>query len=147
MAAAPDVIVAGQPFVLVHEPVAAPAIVVAAGRQGPPGPPGDGSALGAFEFAFGDASTRLLHTITKPSLLASVQLIITTPFNGEGAALRIRTQAGVVLLDSDQVAPDFAATYESTPGASLAAGTGIYLEITPGAGATAGAGFVVLNLN
>ncbi|UZZ12458.1 hypothetical protein NDO41_08270 [Ectopseudomonas mendocina] len=43
MAAAPDVIVLGQPFVLVLEPVAPPAIVVAAGTQGPPGlagPPG-----------------------------------------------------------------------------------------------------------
>ena len=43
MAAAPDVIVAGQPFVLVHEPVAAPAIVVAAGTQGPPGRNGVGA--------------------------------------------------------------------------------------------------------
>lgn len=43
MAAAPDVILAGQPFVLVHEPVAAPAIVVAAGTQGPPGRNGVGA--------------------------------------------------------------------------------------------------------
>jgi hypothetical protein len=35
-----DVIVAGQPFVLVVEPRAAPAVVVAAGRQGLPGPRG-----------------------------------------------------------------------------------------------------------
>ena len=46
MAAAPDVIVAGQPFVLVHEPVAAPAILVAAGTQGPPGRNGvDGATI------------------------------------------------------------------------------------------------------
>ncbi len=43
MAAAPDVIVAGQPFLLVHEPVAPPAIVVAAGTQGPPGRDGVGA--------------------------------------------------------------------------------------------------------
>ena len=39
-----DVIVAGQPFVLVVEPRAAPAVVVAAGNQGPPGPAGQGLA-------------------------------------------------------------------------------------------------------
>lgn len=43
MAAAPEVLVLGQPFVLVHEPVAAPAIVVAAGTQGPPGRNGAGA--------------------------------------------------------------------------------------------------------
>lgn len=46
MAAAPDVLVLGQPFVLVREPVAAPAIVVAAGTQGPPGRNGvDGATI------------------------------------------------------------------------------------------------------
>lgn len=43
MAAAPDVLVLGQPFVLVREPVAAPAIVVVAGTQGPPGRNGVGA--------------------------------------------------------------------------------------------------------
>jgi hypothetical protein len=43
MAVAPDVIVAGQPFVLVVEPAAAPALVVAAGTQGPPGRNGVGA--------------------------------------------------------------------------------------------------------
>ncbi|WP_313117976.1 hypothetical protein [Ectopseudomonas guguanensis] len=46
MAAAPDVLVLGQPFVLVLEPVAPPAIVVAAGTQGPPGRNGvDGATI------------------------------------------------------------------------------------------------------
>lgn len=46
MAAAPDVIVAGQPFVLVHQPVAPAAVVVAAGTQGPPGRDGvDGATI------------------------------------------------------------------------------------------------------
>lgn len=46
MAAAPDVIVLGQPFVLVHQPVAPPAIVVAVGTQGPPGRNGvDGATI------------------------------------------------------------------------------------------------------
>ena len=122
-----------------------PRAVVAAGIRGPKGE--SGQVLPPIAFAFGDASPRLLHILTDSALLVSIQLILATPFDGNGAALRIRTQTGAVLLDSDQVAPDFSATYESTPGVSLAAGTGIYLEITPGEGATAGSGFVVLNLN
>ena len=50
MAAAPDVIVAGQPFVLVHQPVAPPAVVVAAGRQGPPGLQGAPGPAGGSAF-------------------------------------------------------------------------------------------------
>lgn len=34
---APDVIVAGQPFVLVVQPTSAPAVVIAGGNQGPAG--------------------------------------------------------------------------------------------------------------
>lgn len=46
MAVAPDALVLGQPFVLVRELVAAPAIVVAAGTQGPPGRNGvDGATI------------------------------------------------------------------------------------------------------
>jgi hypothetical protein len=46
MAVAPDALVLGQPFVLVREPVAAPAVVVAAGTQGPPGRNGvDGATI------------------------------------------------------------------------------------------------------
>lgn len=122
-----------------------PYAVVTAGLRGPKGE--SGQALPPIAFAFGDASPRLLHILGDSGLLVSVQLIISTPFDGEDSALRIRTQAGDVLLDSDQVAPTFSATYESTPGAALSGGTAIYLEITPGSGATAGSGFVVLNLN
>ena len=50
MAAAPDVLVLGQPFVLVREPVAAPAIVVAVGTQGPPGRPGVPGPAGGSAF-------------------------------------------------------------------------------------------------
>lgn len=123
----------------------APRAVVTAGLRGPKGE--SGKDLPPIAFSFGDAAPRLLHLLVDAGLLVSVQVVIATPFDGEGAALRVRTQTGDLLLDSDQVAPDFSATYESTPGTLLPAGTGIYLEITPGAGATAGSGFVVLNLN
>lgn len=50
MADAVDVVVAGQPFALVLQPRAAPAVVVAGGRQGPPGRNGvDGATLSPDE--------------------------------------------------------------------------------------------------
>lgn len=119
--------------------------VVAAGLRGPKGD--SGATLPPIPFSFGDASPRQVHLLTVQQLLVSLQVVVVTAFDGDSAALRLRTQSGDVLLDSDQAAPDFVATYEATPGAVLPAGTGIYLEITPGVGATAGAGFVVLNLN
>jgi hypothetical protein len=119
--------------------------VIAAGLRGPKG--SSGQVLPPIAFAHGDASPRLIHLLTETQLLVSLQLILSDAFDGEGATLRVRTQAGEVLLGTDQVAPGFPATYESTPGTMLSSGTGIYLEITPGAGSTAGAGFVVLNLN
>lgn len=119
--------------------------VVAGGLRGPKGQ--TGQVLPPIPFAYGDASPRLIHQLTETQLLVSLQVILTVPFNGEAPAILVRTQAGDALIDADQIEPGFPATYESTPGALLAAGTGIYLEITPGVGASAGSGFVVLNLN
>jgi hypothetical protein len=144
----PAVVVAGQPFVVVVEPRQAPAIVVAAGGQGPAGPPGrNGDTLPAIAFSFGDATPRLLHVLESEALLLSLSLIIEQGFDGEGSALQIRAGGAMILMSTSQNSTQSPATYETTPGAALPAGTGIYLEITPGAGATAGAGFVVLNLN
>jgi TRAP-type uncharacterized transport system substrate-binding protein len=50
MAVAPDVIVLGQPFVLVREPAVPPAIVVAAGTQGPAGRQGAPGPAGGSAF-------------------------------------------------------------------------------------------------
>lgn len=50
MAAAPDVILLGQPFVLVVEPAAPVAMVVAAGTQGPPGRQGAPGPAGGSAF-------------------------------------------------------------------------------------------------
>ncbi len=116
-----------------------------AGRRGAIGP--SGSALPAISFGYGDASPRLIHVFDEQSLLAELQLVIQQPFDGEGATLRLRTGTGLVVMDTDQNAPALAATFETTPGAQLPAGTGLYLEIIPGAGATAGAGQVLLNLH
>lgn len=119
--------------------------VILAGLRGAKG--ASGQVLPPIPFAHGDASPRLIHLLADTQLLASLQVVLTVPFNGESPAIRVRTQSGQVLIETDQIAAGFSATYESTPGAVLPSGTGIYLEITPGAGATAGSGFVVLNLN
>lgn len=120
-------------------------IAVAAGRRGPAGP--SGSALPPISFGYGDATPRLIHAFDAPAMLAELQLVIQQPFDGEGATLRLRTDTGLVLMNTDQNAPDLAATFETTPAAKLPAGTLLYLDITPGAGATTGAGQILLNLH
>lgn len=121
------------------------AIGAVAGRRGERGP--SGSAIPAIAFSFGDASPRLLHTFDDAVMLADIAMVIDEPFDGAGAALRVLTGGGLVLLDADQNAPALAATFEATPSAQLAAGAGIWLEITPGAGATAGAGKILLTVH
>jgi hypothetical protein len=118
------------------------------GEQGPAGPPGlSGSAPPGVPFGFGDASPSLVHTFAASAMLATLQLVIEEPFDGVGAALRLRTDDGLVLMEADQNAPGIPAMFETTPATQLPAGTAIYLEINPGAGATTGAGQVLLNLH
>lgn len=120
------------------------AIGAVAGQRGKSGPAGN--ATPPVAFSFGDASPRLLRTLDDAALLSELKLIIDNEFDGEGAVLRLRADS-LVLMDFDQNAPAYAATYETTPGVSLPAGTGIYIDITPGSGATSGAGQVLLNLH
>lgn len=108
---------------------------------------GGGAAPVLRAFTFGVPSPMLLHTVQAPTLLASVELDVRTPFNGAGAQLSIGQpgQPGRFMSASEND-PAFAAQYEVFPNLELAPGEGIYLFITPGAGTTQGAGVVILNL-
>lgn len=121
------------------------AVGAVAGRRGQVGP--SGSALPAIPFSYGDVSPRSVFTFEEGALLAELQLIIDTPFDGEDPALLVRTGDGLVLMGSDQNAPALVATFETTPAAQLPAGTQLFIETTPGPGATAGAGKLLLNLH
>lgn len=143
----PRALVTAEAFALVVGPEQAPAVLVALGGQGPAGPPGIGSTQPPIPFSYGDVSPRAVFVLPAAALLMELRLLIEQPFNGESPALLVRTGDGLVLMDADQNAPGFAATYETTPAAQLAAGTQIIIETTPGAGATAGSGKLLLNLH
>jgi len=96
-------------------------------------------------FAFGDASPAVIGNAPASKQILSVQLFITTAFNGSSPAL----QVGIA-----GTAEDLMAASENTPGAigeytvytvkSYGSIQELILTITPGAGASAGAGVVVV---
>jgi|GEM_PF-5644730 len=96
-------------------------------------------------FAFGDASPKPIALIPVGKAIFTVQLIITTPFNGTGAALMIGDAAqSDRLMASSRNSPVFVAEYETNPGWVATQDTEILLTITPGAGCTQGSGFILL---
>lgn len=94
-------------------------------------------------FAFGDASPKLVFTVSAATTILQVNFVITTPFNGTGAALSVGTAGSPqLLLSTAQVDPYYAAEYETNPNVNVS--SSVLLTITPGAGCTQGAGWIVL---
>jgi len=99
-------------------------------------------------FAFGDASPKPIASVLAGKAIFTVQLIITTPFNGTGAALMIGDAAQPDrLMASSRNSPAFVAEYETNPGWVATQDTQILLTITPGAGCTQGSGFILLEIS
>lgn len=128
------------------------ASVVVKGFQGVPGPkgaPGDSSAAtgrAVVPFAFGDASPLPVFTPAVNCTDILVRLVIDTPFNGAGAALKLGTVAQPeALLAASHNDPTAAGGYEAAPDAALVAGVPIVLSIVPGTGATQGAGRAIFD--
>lgn len=111
--------------------------------QGPPGPPGLASP--PIAFSFGDASPRPLFTTTASSLVLSVRVNITTPFNGAGPTLRIgKAGQPELLLAAAQLDLSVATEFEINPNCILASGQRVLVALAPGIGATQGAGWIVI---
>ncbi|MBW4469318.1 MAG: hypothetical protein KME45_03540 [Stenomitos rutilans HA7619-LM2] len=114
------------------------------GIQGPKGDPGS-SGLLKMPFAYGDASPIVVTSIT--GFVFTAAIVITTPFNGIGAALRLGDAVqSDRLMNAAQNNPAFAAEYETNPGYGYTSATQLLFTITPGAGATQGAGYVLLEV-
>lgn len=122
--------------------------VIAVGAQGPAGISGD-SGLGniELEFAWNDVTTVNLSTIPADKLILSVQIFITTVFNGTNPALQIG-DAGMInrLMDTTQVNPALVSEYSVSPLYQYGVDTQTILTITPGAGASTGAGLVKIKV-
>lgn len=116
--------------------------VLLAGPQGP-----RGADAGAIEipFAYGDATPELITTVPAGKFVYEVDIIITTAFNGVGAALAVGDVAiPDRLLAATENAPGTAGTYSTHPNVAYIVSTAVNLTITPGAGASQGAGIVRL---
>lgn len=120
--------------------------VLEVAEQGPSGPPGaNGSGGIEFPFAWGDASPRQIMVAAAGKLIYSVQIHISTAFNGVGAALTVGDAAlPNRLMDANQSDPGTTGTFTAAPLRKYGAATPLLLTITPGAGASAGAGLLAL---
>ena len=136
-----DVAVTEPAIEVSHEEVAVEVLLA-----GPAGPRGaDGSGAIEMPFGYGDATPRLITTVPAGKFVYEVDLIITTAFNGVGAALAVG-DAGIAdrLLAIAENAPGTLGTYTTHPNVAYLVGTAVNLTITPGAGASQGAGIVRL---
>jgi hypothetical protein len=97
-------------------------------------------------FAFGDASPVPVYTPSGACTDVLARLVIDTPFNGSGAALKVGTSGSPeLLIPASANDPTHAAGYEAAPDVSLTSGEAIVLTIIPGTGATQGAGRLIFD--
>jgi hypothetical protein len=96
-------------------------------------------------FSWGDATPRIIHTMTKTQRVWEVRLSIETVFDGTGPSLQIGDAGDPGrLMGATQNDPLSLAIYSSSPGAECVAGSDILLTITPGGGASQGSGHIQL---
>lgn len=120
--------------------------LVEVGLQGPAGLSAPG-AIAPITFAWGDASPVLLATVGAGKHAYVVELIITTAFNGIGAALSVGPLAAPTeLMATTDNNPASVASYETNPDKLYGSPTALYLTIIPGSGASAGAGQIRLQI-
>lgn len=96
-------------------------------------------------FAFGDATPSIIGSVGANKQIVSVQVFITTAFNGTGAALSVGTLAlPTDLMLTTENNPAVVGEYSIYTQKTYGANTQLFLHITPGAGASAGTGFVIV---
>jgi hypothetical protein len=124
--------------------------VVAVGTRGAQGARGLQGYSGAglippIAFAWGDAAGSV-YAPTETGTLATVRVVVTVPFDGNGAQLMLGTagtpDAALAAADNDL---SVAGEYEVTSDLNLAMAEDLILTITPGFGASQGAGFLFLS--
>lgn len=112
------------------------------GVQGPTG--ASGASVPPHEFAWGNVSPALVHTVTGPSLFFRVTIRIRTAFNGVNPTISVGTlaQPELFVAASDNI-PAQPGDYEVWVDRDLLAGDAIYVHVNPGFGATQGSGIVI----
>lgn len=103
-----------------------------------------GGTISPINFAYGDASPRVIIPALVGKIILSVNINVATPFNGVGAVLSIGTLSNPSLLvSSTQLDLSMATEFEISPNYVFGISTDIYLTLSPGAGGTQGVGWLV----
>ena len=100
-----------------------------------------------FIFHYGDATPKLLLTVPANKVILSVNIVITTAFNGTGAALTVgdaSNYSSVVAATDNN--PSVISNWTIEPGVFFGSNTPIYLSITAGSGATQGTGLLTIQI-
>lgn len=112
----------------------------------PPTPPESGNIL-SYPFAFGDASPRVITTLTDKYLI-STSIDIEVVFNGINSQLRLGEDINLGrFIDTFQNNPYEATTFRTYPGIMLTGVHEIILSTVPGSGCTTGSGFILLEVS
>jgi len=117
------------------------------GQQGPPGipgpmgPAGASGPIAATPFTYGDVSPMSFMTIPAGKLVLEVHVIIETPFDALDAAITVGDGGNPLsLMNTDQINPREAGSYQTNPLTSYLIDTELFLYFTPGTDPQAGAG-------
>lgn len=99
--------------------------------------------LDYFAFNWGDATPKLLFTLTKNKVVSEVVLHISEAFDGVGSKLQVGDASvkGRLMNESENL-PWVTGSYMTHPNHTYTQDTGILLTITPGTGNTQGKGIV-----
>lgn len=115
------------------------------GAQGPQGIPGtSGGTISPINFSWGDASSAI-YTASDAGRITTIRVVITTAFNGTGAALSLGSVGSPeAAMPQSEIEPTTEAEFEVTSDYVMAAGASLFFTITPGGGASQGAGVIYL---
>jgi hypothetical protein len=113
------------------------------GEKGEKG--GPGGSIAPINFTFGDAPRVVFTAADSSGLLLIARVVITTPFDGAGSAIRLGVVGDLeAVMPASMNDPTAVAKYQRTADYRMAIGDQIILTITPGTLASAGAGTLVL---
>lgn len=127
-------------------------VTIARSLPNPPSPPiitssdNDGRAI--VSFSYGDATPKIIYSISAGKTVLKAQITITQPFNGDSSVLRlgdgINPERLITALQNNSA---IAGSYTTNPVYTYTASTDILLAILPGVGCTQGSGLILLEFS
>lgn len=143
-----DVVITEETTVVVEPPPEVVVVTVGeAGPRGPQGPAGSSATGAQMNFAFGDATPVAVTTAFAGKAVYSVEVVITEPFDGVGAAITVGDSAVANrLMTAAENDPAVVGSHTTAPAWVYGVDTPVLLTITPGAGASQGKGVIIVSV-